>query len=66
MIKQYFSYLKSIWSQESIGFGDTVAKITKSFGIEPCEACLRRKKKFNEAIQYRKKLREKEQNGQNS
>ena len=57
IIKQYFSYLKSIWSQESKGFGDTVAKLTKSFGIKPCPACERRRQKFNEAIEYRKKMK---------
>lgn len=45
---------KKVWAQPSEGFGDTVAKITKSFGIEPCEGCERRRKAFNRAISYRK------------
>lgn len=57
IIKTYFTYLKKIWSTQSVGFGDTVAKITKSFGIKPCAGCERRRKKFNEAIAYRKRLK---------
>ena len=29
-------------------FGDQVAKITKAFGVEPCEECKRRQEKLNE------------------
>lgn len=58
VFKVYITYLKRIWSVESTGFGDTVAKITKSFGIKPCAGCERRKKKFNEAIAYKKKMNE--------
>ena len=54
-IKRYIRYIRGIWSVPSEGFGDTVAKITKTFGIKPCEGCERRRKKFNEAIKYRKK-----------
>jgi len=57
-LKIYFEYLKAIWSHESEGLGDTVAKITKTFGIKPCEGCERRRKKFNEAIAYRKRMKE--------
>ena len=57
IFKVYFSYLKELWSAESKGFGDTVAKITKSFGIKPCTGCERRRKKFNEALAYKKKQR---------
>ena len=59
-IEKYFMYLKAIWAQESKGLGDTIAKITKSFGIKPCSGCERRRKKFNEAIEYRKKMKNKE------
>jgi hypothetical protein len=58
IFKTYFSYLKKVWSAESEGFGDTVKKITSTFGIHPCEGCERRRKKFNEAIKYRKKIKE--------
>jgi len=54
-IRNYFKYVRDIWAVPSEGFGDTVAKITKTFGIKPCGGCERRRKKFNEAIQYRKK-----------
>ena len=54
-MKRYLAYLKKIWSTKSEGFGDTVAKITKSFGIKPCSGCERRRKKFNEALKYRKR-----------
>ncbi len=57
IFKRYLTYLRKIWSAESKGFGDTVAKITKSFGIKPCTGCERRRKKFNEALTYRKKER---------
>lgn len=59
IFKTYFAYFKKIWLTPSEGIGDTVAKITKSFGIKPCEGCERRRKKFNEAIKYRKKMKEK-------
>jgi len=57
MIKQYLLYLKSVWSTESKGLGDTIKKITKTFGIKPCKGCEERSKKFNEMIQYRKKMK---------
>lgn len=58
MIKRYINYLKKIWSEPSSGFGDTVAKFTKTFGINPCNACKRRRKEWNEKLAYRKKMRE--------
>ena len=36
------------------GIGDTIAKITKFFGIEPCEPCEKRKKYLNEKYPYLK------------
>jgi hypothetical protein len=60
MVSRYIAYLKGIWSNESAGFGDTVAKITKSFGINPCTGCERRRKKFNELIKYHKGLEKRE------
>lgn len=45
--------LKTIWFKGSESFGDTVAKITKTFGIQPCKDCEQRRKKFNKAIHYR-------------
>lgn len=58
IIKQYIDYLKKIWGKESEGFGDTVAKLTKTFGIQPCDACERRRKLFNEKLKYRRKTKE--------
>jgi hypothetical protein len=49
--------LKAIWRKPSTGLGDTIAKLTKTFGIEPCDACERRRKAFNEKIAYRKRKR---------
>lgn len=46
--------LKDIWNKPSQGLGDTIAKITKTVGIEPCEDCERRRKLFNEKIAYKK------------
>jgi hypothetical protein len=47
--------LKDIWSQPSEGFGDTFAKITKTFGIKPCGKCKKRQKNWNKKLKYAKK-----------
>jgi hypothetical protein len=39
---------------QSKGVGDTIAKITKAFGIKPCDACKKRQKKLNEKFPYKK------------
>jgi len=39
----------------SRGLGDTVAKLTKAFGIKPCGGCKKRQKKLNEWFPYRLK-----------
>ena len=36
----------------SKGLGDTIAKITKWAGIEPCESCKKRQNKLNKLIPY--------------
>ena len=54
-LKRYINYLKRVWSKPSSGFGDTFAKITKSFGIRPCDACESRRKTWNEKLAYAKK-----------
>jgi hypothetical protein len=51
---QNWKTIKSIWAKESEGIGDTVAKMTKTFGIQPCEECERRRKAFNRAVSYKK------------
>jgi len=43
-----------IWRKPSEGFGDTVAKVTKTFGIQPCEACERRRRSWNKRLRYKK------------
>ena len=53
-IGTYFKYLRGIWFKKSEGFGDTVAKITKTFGIKPCSKCEERRKKFNQLVKYHK------------
>ena len=47
--------VKDIWNQPSRGFGDTVAKITKTLGIEPCEECEERRNRWNKKLAYKKK-----------
>lgn len=37
---------------KSKGLGDTIAKITKWAGIEPCESCNKRRNKLNKLIPY--------------
>lgn len=37
------------------GLGDVVANITKFVGIEPCEACQRRREKWNKMFPIREK-----------
>ena len=36
----------------SKGLGDTIAKVTKWAGIEPCESCKKRQNKLNKLISY--------------
>lgn len=54
MIKRYIKYMKHVWSEPSEGFGDTFAKIAKSFGIQPCWGCERRRKAWNKKLAYKK------------
>ena len=58
IIQRYITHLRKIWSKPSKGFGDTVAKITKSFGITPCDACEKRRLSWNEKLAYAKKEKE--------
>ena len=37
----------------SRGFGDTIAKITRFFGIKPCGRCKKRQAKLNRLLPYR-------------
>jgi len=57
-LKIYIKYLKKVWSKPSDGFGDTFAKITKTFGIKPCGECERRRKDWNKRLIYAKKMKE--------
>ncbi|KKM02171.1 hypothetical protein LCGC14_1787130 [marine sediment metagenome] len=41
--------------QRSRGLGDTIAKVTKFFGIKPCGGCSQRQEKLNELVPYREK-----------
>ena len=54
IFKTYFAYLRRIWSAESEGFGDTFAKVTKTFGIKPCWKCEKRRKNWNARLAYKK------------
>jgi hypothetical protein len=53
-IQATWKSIAAIWREKSEGIGDTIAKITKTFGIKPCEGCERRRKSWNEKIAYRK------------
>jgi hypothetical protein len=55
MIQSQKERLRKIWSQPSEGFGDTFAKITKTFYIKPCAACEKRRKNWNQRLSYKKK-----------
>ena len=46
--------IKDIWHKPSDGFGDTFAKLTKSLGMVPCEACEERRQSWNRRLQYAK------------
>ena len=59
IFKRYFKYLQKVWSAPSEGFGDTFAKITKTFGIPPCWKCEERRSDWNKRLAYRKKELEK-------
>jgi len=48
------SKIKQIWAKESEGIGDTVKKITTTLGIESCEACEERRKRWNDKVAYKK------------
>jgi hypothetical protein len=40
---------------QSRGLGDTVAKLTKSIGIVPCDGCKKRQSKLNKLFPYKVK-----------
>jgi len=58
-MKKWIKKLKTIWGKPSKGFGDTFAKITKTLGITPCEACEKRRETWNEKLAYAKKQQKK-------
>lgn len=39
---------------KSVGFGDTIAKITKRLGIKQCGGCKKRQKILNKALPYKR------------
>ena len=41
--------------EASEGLGDTIAKITKAFGVKPCSKCEKRRKALNKAFPYKDK-----------
>lgn len=43
-------------TEQSQGLGDTIKKITRWFGIEPCDACEARAKKLNQMFSYLKRV----------
>ena len=44
--------LPVIHNCQSRGLGDTVAKVTKVFGVKPCGRCKKRQQKLNEMFPY--------------
>lgn len=38
---------------KSRGVGDTVAKVTKAFGVKPCGKCKKRQQALNEMFPYK-------------
>tara|TARA_R100001463_G_scaffold55578_1_gene107221 strand:- start:2965 stop:3117 length:153 start_codon:yes stop_codon:yes gene_type:complete len=38
---------------ESVGLGDTIAKLTTKVGIKPCSSCKRRQEKLNRLFPYK-------------
>ncbi len=40
---------------QSRGLGDTVAKVTKAFGVKPCGKCKKRQETLNRMVSYKKK-----------
>ena len=42
-------------NHESKGLGDTIAKMTKAIGIQPCGGCKKRQEALNKALPYNKK-----------
>ncbi len=49
------NYHRNCRVQRSRGLGDTIAKVTKFFGVKPCGGCKDRQKKLNELMPYREK-----------
>lgn len=43
--------------EPSRGLGDTIARITKRLGIEPCEPCEARRRALNERFPYRQRTK---------
>jgi hypothetical protein len=41
-----------VYHGPSRGLGDTIAKVTKAVGIEPCGGCKERQAKLNKAFPY--------------
>ena len=41
--------------KHSIGLGDTIAKMTKAVGINPCGGCKKRQEILNKALPYKTK-----------
>lgn len=39
----------------SRGVGDTIAKVTKAFGVKPCGKCKKRQSALNEMFPYKEK-----------
>lgn len=37
---------------ETRGLGDSIARVTKFFGIEPCEGCKERQESLNKSLPY--------------
>jgi hypothetical protein len=52
--KKFMSLYTRYDPSKSRGVGDTIAKITKKFGIKPCGGCKKRQAAFNKTIPYKR------------
>ena len=55
-ISYYLDRLKAQMASNppSQGLGDTVAKVTKALGVQPCGGCKKRQERLNRMVPYKK------------
>lgn len=50
--RRALGYWIAVWRRPSLGLGDTVAKVTKTIGIQPCGGCKERQAALNRLVPY--------------